>query len=278
MKDKPEKTSTMLENNPDAAAAALLLANYSFDLGGYRASELVERWLTHYPANWVFLAVIEALYQGRYKAVSVEQILTIWLRRNKVLYHVKYEFERLVCSKLPAELQAQFSTRPSNVAEMWQEDLSNPVDISSCCDQPEQLETAAISTPFEKLVQPIAQEQIRSSSIALAEVKQTHSNKPHNAVEIGSVSPPSNLSAYQHHSNHSDQSSQNFASIQFSTFVPWGFSHPPIDQFLPAPVVSDFYKKLKAFVYLSVPAEIKEPDLPNFKSRGSGEPLEKDEG
>lgn len=81
-----------------ADLAEALLIRYSFDLGGYSAGELINHWLKDYPAKWVALAVIEALYQGRYKAISVEQILAFWHRRGQALYHFNYEFERLVCS------------------------------------------------------------------------------------------------------------------------------------------------------------------------------------
>ncbi len=81
-----------------ADLAEALLIRYSFDLGGYSAGELINHWLNDYPAKWVALAVIEALYQGRYKAISVEQILAFWHRRGQALYHFNYEFERLICS------------------------------------------------------------------------------------------------------------------------------------------------------------------------------------
>ncbi len=84
--------------------AAALLIHYSFDLSGYSASELVNRWQTQYPVNWLHLAVIEALYQGRYKAFSVQQLLTFWQRRGQAIFHFNMEFERLICSKFPESL------------------------------------------------------------------------------------------------------------------------------------------------------------------------------
>lgn len=78
-----------------------LLVHYIFDLAGYTASELIDRWLKDYPATWVRLAVIESLYQGRYKAVSVEQILAFWKRRGQALHHFNHDFERLVCGNFP---------------------------------------------------------------------------------------------------------------------------------------------------------------------------------
>ncbi|MBN3946032.1 MAG: hypothetical protein HWQ38_05900 [Nostoc sp. NMS7] len=96
----------MLRTLPDTSAnlAIALLINYSFDLSGYSANELVERWQTQYPLNWLHLAVIEALYQGRYKGVSVQQILLFWQRRDQATYHFNMEFERMICSKFPQSL------------------------------------------------------------------------------------------------------------------------------------------------------------------------------
>ena len=95
--------------NPTADSAVALLLHYIFDLGGHNARELVERWLRLYPANWVRLAAIEALYQGRYKAVSVEQILGIWQRRGQIQPHFNCEFERLVCGNIQPRLSGQHS-------------------------------------------------------------------------------------------------------------------------------------------------------------------------
>lgn len=94
----------MTEVTAISAQAAALLVHYSFDLDCDNAEQLVGFWLTHYPSHWVRLAVVEALYQGRYKAVSVEHILAIWQRRGQPLYHFNHEFERLVCSHFFQEL------------------------------------------------------------------------------------------------------------------------------------------------------------------------------
>ncbi len=90
--------------------AVSLLTHYSFDLGGYKAKELIARWQVQFPLHWLHLAVVEALYQGRYKAISVEQILNIWLRRGQASFHFNMEFERLICSKFPQILTTPTST------------------------------------------------------------------------------------------------------------------------------------------------------------------------
>jgi len=98
--------------NTTADFAASLLIHYSFDLGGYPAKELIAVWLNNYSASWVRCAVIEALYQGRYKAVSVEQILAFWQRRGLAVYHFNHEFERLVCG-----MPSKAGEPPTNTAQ-----------------------------------------------------------------------------------------------------------------------------------------------------------------
>lgn len=89
------------------AIVANLLTYYSFEPGELTPSELSDRWLSTYPVDWVRLALIEAVYQGRYKPFSVEQLLAFWQRRGQPLYHFNHEFERLVCSNFPQRLQGR---------------------------------------------------------------------------------------------------------------------------------------------------------------------------
>jgi hypothetical protein len=76
--------------------AIALLQNYSFDLGGYTIKDLTRAWSSFKP-EWVRQAVIESLFQGRYKAVSVNQILHLWERKGEPNCRYNHEFERLVC-------------------------------------------------------------------------------------------------------------------------------------------------------------------------------------
>lgn len=92
------------EDKTATAHAIDLLTHYSFDLGSRTAPQLLDQWLNDYSIGWIRWAVIEALYQGRYKAVSVEQILKLWQRRKQPCYHFSYEFERLVSHKFPRNL------------------------------------------------------------------------------------------------------------------------------------------------------------------------------
>ena len=97
------------DNSIDSAAQSAvthadnLLRHYSFEFEIAIEQQLVA-WLKTYPAPWILLAVVEALYQGRYKAVSVEQIMQIWQRRGQPVCHFTHEFEQLVGSKIPAAI------------------------------------------------------------------------------------------------------------------------------------------------------------------------------
>ncbi|MGB3264743.1 MAG: hypothetical protein WBA89_12420 [Microcoleus sp.] len=97
----------MIEVTAISAQAAALLVHYGFDLGGKKAEKLAGEWLTKYPGYWLRLAVVEALYQGRYKAVSVDQLLSMWHRIGEPLYHFNREFERLVCNNFPQDLNVE---------------------------------------------------------------------------------------------------------------------------------------------------------------------------
>ncbi|MFQ4141818.1 hypothetical protein [Chlorogloeopsis sp. ULAP02] len=115
--DSPMFTPTL---GTSADLAIALLIHYSFDLSGYGATELVERWQNQFPDGWLHLAVIEALYQGRYKAISVQQILTLWQRRDQPSFHFNMEFERLICGKFPENLTS-FATPSLNSAHLHEQ-------------------------------------------------------------------------------------------------------------------------------------------------------------
>jgi hypothetical protein len=81
----------------EAQQAAVLLEGYRFELGDHDARQWVSLWLEYYRPSWIRDAVVEALYQGRYKSVSVRQILELWQRRGQPIRHVTHDFEAAVC-------------------------------------------------------------------------------------------------------------------------------------------------------------------------------------
>jgi hypothetical protein len=78
---------------------------------------LLNRWLRIYPQQWVCWALIESLYQGRYKTYCVEQILALWLRRGEPLYHFNHEFETMICNNVPQQMQSSTVTTSTEASE-----------------------------------------------------------------------------------------------------------------------------------------------------------------
>jgi hypothetical protein len=235
----------MLKTLPDTSAnlAIALLIHYSFDLSGYSANELVERWQTQYPLNWLHLAVIEALYQGRYKAVSVQQILVFWQRREQATYHFNMEFERMICSKFPQSLTSLATPiLPPAKKNPTVEKLTTP-----------QLPPGKISNGHQKsntaTLQLIAGEQ-KTSLDKEEEKPEAKENK--SAVKSAIASNSSYLATLQLASAVSQRQispeSQLPVSRQRQKFLPPAAIHPPIGQFTPekSDRSDSFTSKLKA--------------------------------
>lgn len=77
-----------------------LLSNYSFEPTETNINDLVFCWLSLYPSKWVVAAIVEAIYQGRYKVESVSRILNAWSMRGHPVHHFDYDFADVVCKKL----------------------------------------------------------------------------------------------------------------------------------------------------------------------------------
>ncbi len=116
-------TTATFSTSVEAQQAAALLKGYQFELGGHDARQWVSLWLEFYRPTWVRDAVIEALYQGRYKSVSVRQILELWNRRGQPIRHVTHEFEAAVCRefgevRLAATALPQDQRRKANIGSI----------------------------------------------------------------------------------------------------------------------------------------------------------------
>lgn len=83
----------------------LLLGYFSLEPDQYpqplTKGRLLNGWLQTYPQEWVRCALVESLYQGRYKTYCVEQILSLWHRRGQPIYHFNHEFETMICKNVP---------------------------------------------------------------------------------------------------------------------------------------------------------------------------------
>jgi hypothetical protein len=106
-----DNTTPYSPNAPNVAFE--LLSYYGPDSEPYpqpwTKGRLLNRWLRIYPQQWICWALIESIYQGRYKTYCVEQILALWLRRGEPLYHFNHEFEAMICN-VPQQMNASAIT------------------------------------------------------------------------------------------------------------------------------------------------------------------------
>lgn len=217
---------TDLANDLTATQIAALLARYGFELRGYTALELIDQWLRLYPAKWVRLAVVEALYQGRYKAISVEHILSIWLRRGQPTFHFSYEFERLVFRVLPPASESKSAS-----------------DATEDSEREEDNELVARLQEVSKRLSRFHQ--------AIAKKPSTANSTPEELSTITLDRPTSQQSSpvsAQENTFLEAKLQQKSPPLPDNEFRPLASKRRAIREFTPAIDRSDFYSKLKAVV------------------------------
>ncbi|MDY7007112.1 MAG: hypothetical protein SWX82_25075 [Cyanobacteriota bacterium] len=101
----------MTEQSSISALTEALLNKYDFDLADETSEQMITRWHNKYKVEWLPLAVVEALYLGRYKAVCVEQILTLWERRGQPVYHFNSEFQNIITKNILTNLTSEIDTQ-----------------------------------------------------------------------------------------------------------------------------------------------------------------------
>jgi hypothetical protein len=87
-----------------------LISLYGFDLEGQSPKLWIAQCRQYYPVEWIYLAIMEALHQGRYKIISIEQILRLWLKRGSSVYHFGEDFEFLINRTVPGESVSSISS------------------------------------------------------------------------------------------------------------------------------------------------------------------------
>jgi hypothetical protein len=232
-----------------------LLSYYSFDLGQQSAATVLQTWATTYPVQWIRWAIIEALYQGRYKAVSVAQILQIWARRKQPQTRFDADFEKLICERLPRKLIVPSSAEgESAIAALAAEihatgsTLSNSIPAAS---------PAPSSTPSST---PLSHNQ-EAALAALARVVQNRKSfQPSVNMAINHVEAnlDANLDVVAEHTKHQFLADSSQSPPTVSTSEPTPESVSPvlasqelepdssIHQFTPNPLNLDLLEKLRS--------------------------------
>ncbi|AFY40434.1 hypothetical protein Lepto7376_4326 [[Leptolyngbya] sp. PCC 7376] len=130
------------------AKVIVLLKYYGFELALDNAVDVVNNWQQVYPASWLRTAVIEALYRGRYKQISVEEILRSWQKWGKIRQNFDLEFESIICSKVESELLSS-SSELSNESD--QDIDANIVVSESAIEKESPKLNVAVSETYQKL-------------------------------------------------------------------------------------------------------------------------------
>ncbi len=182
-----------------------LLEHYSFDIEGGSARSFVTYWAGDLPSEWLRLAVLEALYQGRYKAVSVSQILTLWERKQQPQTHFNAEFESLICDRLFAEVEAEVEV---TVAETAIE--KDPAALS----EGSETQAESSSKPMGDLISDV-------TPVRLPDI----SSPSHDTIAPQPIPENTEDTAQPGESDSSSLNHQRSHPTQIAQFVPEGESH-----------------------------------------------------
>ncbi|MEM7064132.1 MAG: hypothetical protein AAF572_13340 [Cyanobacteria bacterium P01_B01_bin.77] len=126
----------------EAQQAITLIKSFSLELESYGPESQVLYWLNTYRADWIRDAIIEAVYQGRYKIISVKHILSIWQRRGQPVRHFTSGFEQVIAKQVggPLHLPTSYVSQPIDSA--WV-----PMDEPDDDFAPSPMSSSVIATP-----------------------------------------------------------------------------------------------------------------------------------
>ena len=271
----------------DAASVIDLLTRYSFDLSGYTVDRLAEYWLQHYPSDWIRLAVVEALYQGRYKAVSVEQILNLWRRRGKPLHHFSPDFERIIAPRftkgrtvppevivppspyVPPALKLELNTLELDLLELdvSEIELPKPLMIPHPVGAIQPLSVSGILLPKDAMFQSFCGQLLASGELQKltdAELIEATPCRPPEEITPSPIDSEPVFFPEQPIAEFKSVADPEHRGLPIQPFKPSGeemsvgslevahqtkdLGSPPIHQFVPTLAPSEFYAKLKAIV------------------------------
>lgn len=92
----------------DTDARAVLDA-FGFEFTPERLGIALADWEVEFGRDWLLLAIVESLHQGRYKLASVGQILRCWQRRGGPRLGFDREFQRFVLKEYPSPPSADYA-------------------------------------------------------------------------------------------------------------------------------------------------------------------------
>jgi hypothetical protein len=89
------------------------IEHYGLELEDDRVDTVILMWFQTYDPAWVVKALVEALYRGRYKVKSVDNILRDWQRRGSPFYKFTPDYEREILHSLRLNIDSPVTLLPS---------------------------------------------------------------------------------------------------------------------------------------------------------------------
>jgi hypothetical protein len=108
---------------------------YGLELDPDRVDTILATWLKQYDPNWILKAIVESLYRGRYKIVSVENILKDWQRLGNPRYQFTPEYEREILEKIPQLPTPEVSSTSSSHVPVASVDVPAASSVPSESDR-----------------------------------------------------------------------------------------------------------------------------------------------
>ncbi|MEA5535860.1 hypothetical protein [Crocosphaera sp. XPORK-15E] len=212
---------------------AVLLSRYGFELKKITIPELLEGWLASYSVYWIRLAIVEALYQGRYKAISVEYILSLWKRLGQPTYNFTQDFERLITGNLFLDDLTTDSMESDDVPINQQEieTVTEEIPANSLTLTPVQELLKNLATAH-KIPSESSLSMSQENSFLLSEASQDDLDNNQDKIALNIPENDSNIVI------------EKTLSDNFN-----GYVKGPIHQFVPDGDSSEFYGKLRAVVH-----------------------------
>lgn len=217
-----------------------LLTYYSYEVGSQSQESLLAHWLKDYSPEWVRLALIESLYRGRYRTISVRGLLADWERRGQPIYHFNREFEALICHNFPRiwfrrDSNLNKDLGSPTVMAMDQDREQPPPSTQPVPPLPSSDADEHSTMPFSQDIEPFATDDSEPPTFLMSEKLWSFVAAPEPNETVSTVI-----------SSDAPTSMANIESVPVANSQK--VETAPIDQFTPQSEFSELYQKLVSMV------------------------------
>ena len=159
---------------------------YGLELDGHQIDTILETWLKQYDPTWILKAIVESLYRGRYKIVSVENILKDWKRLGHPRYQFTPEYEREILEKIPHPAPRQIEAVPKvgSTEEIDTVAIADAPVLSSTPTESSESTAQQLACPLPLLPVPIDSEHLNPEEAAPFQSHHHSLSISHHTVQV----------------------------------------------------------------------------------------------